>query len=120
MCRFAILRHDGPRGLHWDFLLESDRALKTWALPVLPGPGVETVCEALPDHRLDYLDYEGPVSGDRGTVSRWDRGTYRIRRQSEAEWVVELSGEKLLGRAVLERLPDDPQSWRFSFAARSR
>ena len=118
MPRYAILRHDSPRGVHWDFLLEMGPALKTWALPRPPEPGVEMTCEALADHRLDYLDYEGPVSDDRGSVARWDRGTYRVDRRSDRELVVDLSGEKLSGRAALSRLPEPPEGWRFSFAAR--
>lgn len=118
MPRFVILRHDSPRGLHWDFLLEMGQALKTWALPRPPEPAVEMTCEGLPDHRLLYLDYEGPVSGDRGSVTRWDRGTYEVLRQSDLELVIDLSGEKLAGRVVLERSPDDPQRWWFSSAPR--
>ena len=43
---------------------------------------VEMDAEVLPDHRLAYLDYEGPISGDRGSVTRWDRGTYDVEHQS--------------------------------------
>ena len=118
MSRFAVLRHDSPGGLHWDFLLEMGAVLRTWALPQPPESGVEITCRALPDHRLAYLDYEGPVSGDRGSVARWDRGIYRMDRQSNRELVVELSGEKLNGRATLSRLPDESEGWRFLFAAR--
>ena len=49
--------------------------LKTWACREPPQAGVEIPCEALADHRLAYLDYEGPISGGRGSVTRWDRGT---------------------------------------------
>lgn len=115
MPRFVILRHDSPRGLHFDFLLEMGQALKTWALPQPPESGIEMTCEVLPDHRLAYLDYEGPVSGDRGSVTRWDRGTYEIQRQNDTGLVIELSGEKLIGRATLEPSPEDPKRWRFSF-----
>jgi hypothetical protein len=117
MPRFAILRHDSPRGTHWDFLLEMGPALRTWALPQPPGHGAEMICEALPDHRLAYLDYEGPVSGERGSVARWDRGTYEVCRQDDRELVVELYGEKLSGQAVLTRVPDKPGQWQFSFVA---
>ncbi|MHC4180744.1 MAG: DNA polymerase ligase N-terminal domain-containing protein [Planctomycetota bacterium] len=118
MPRFAVLRHESPRGVHWDFLLEMGPVLKTWALPQPPESGVEMSCAALPDHRLTYLEYEGPVSGDRGSVARWDRGTYRVDRRSDRELVVELSGEKLSGRATLSRPAEQSGSWRFSFAAR--
>ena len=78
MPRFVILRHDAPQGLHFDFLLEVSGVLRTWALPQPPDSGVEMACKALPDHRVEYLDYEGPVSGGRGTVDRWDWGTYGL------------------------------------------
>lgn len=116
MARFAILRHDSPRGVHFDLLLEMGSALKTWALPQPPGPD-EMVCEALPDHRSVYLDYEGPVSDDRGSVDRWDGGTYEILRRSDRELVVRLAGEKLVGRAVLERMGEDTRQWRISYMA---
>ena len=117
MARFAVLRHESPRGLHFDLLLEMGQTLKTWALPQTPEPAVEMGCEALPDHRPEYLDYEGPVSGDRGSVTRWDRGTYRVVRQGDRELVVCLAGERLIGQATLERTGEDPRRWRFSFAA---
>lgn len=100
--------------MHFDFMLESAGALKTWALPQAPQPGLEMPCEVLPDHRLAYLDYEGPISGDRGAVTRWDRGTYSIERQSDAEWVVTLAGEKVAGKVVLRRSGDDPKQWLFA------
>jgi len=112
MPRFAILRHDSPRGLHWDLLLETGETLRTWALPQVPEANVEIPCEALPDHRLAYLDYEGPVAGERGAVARWDQGTYQIERQSDAEWSVVLAGEQIRGRVVLRRVPGESASWR--------
>jgi hypothetical protein len=117
MPRFVILRHDAPRGVHFDFMLESGGVLKTWSLPQPPRPGVEILCEALPDHRLAYLDYEGPVSGDRGTVTRWDHGTCTIERQTDVEWTVQLNGERTTGLATLRPMPDQPGQWRFLVAA---
>jgi len=116
MARFAVLRHDSPGGLHFDLLFEMGSALKTWALPQPPGPG-KMVCEALPDHRPIYLDYEGPVSGDRGSVERWDGGTYEVLSRSDRELVVRLAGEKLVGRAALERMGKDPRQWQISYTA---
>jgi hypothetical protein len=111
MPRFALLIHDSPRGLHYDFLLEAGDMLKTWALPRLPEPGVEIACEALPDHRPLYLDYEGPISGGRGTVSRWDRGEFITHVWSELEINAELAGERLTGRIELRRLDDTGRWW---------
>jgi len=115
MTRYSILRHDSPDGLHWDFFLEMGPSLKTWSLPRPPESGVEMICTALPDHRLLYLDYEGPVSGGRGSVTRWDWGTYRLCRQEEGEIAAELTGEKLIGRAVLRQQSPDRPAWCFSF-----
>lgn len=76
MPRFVILEHDHPE-LHWDLMLESGAVLRTWRLAVPPRASGERIAAiALPDHRLAYLDYEGPVSGNRGTVTRWDAGCY--------------------------------------------
>ena len=115
MPRFVVLRHESPRGLHWDFMLEMGTALATWSLPEPPDATAAMLAEALPDHRLVYLDYEGPVSGGRGSVTRWDRGTYVLGRRSDTELVVTLDGAKLAGTAALEQLPDDPNRWRFSY-----
>ncbi len=117
MPRFAVLIHDSPRGLHYDFFLEAGDVLKTWALPQLPAPGVETECEALDDHRLTYLDYEGPISGGRGTVARWDRGAYRAETWADDEVVVVLSGEKLAARVTLRRRSDQTAQWVLRCAA---
>jgi hypothetical protein len=109
-----VLEHDSPRGLHWDFMLEQGNALRTWALAARPDSPGAIAAEALADHRLAYLDNEGPVSGDRGTVTRWDRGDYEIERCSEVELVVILQGKRLAGRATLARLPDLP-GWEYRF-----
>jgi hypothetical protein len=118
MPQFVILRHDSPLGVHFDFMIEIAGALKTWALPHPPDSGVEMPCEALADHRLAYLDYEGPISGQRGSVTRWDRGICSIQRQSDTQWGVELAGEKLTGEATVRRAAADPNRWTFSFATK--
>lgn len=119
MARFTLLRHDSPRGLHWDLLLEIGPQLRAWALPCLPQRGAELVCEALPDHRLVYLDYEGEISGGRGSVSRWDQGTFELQCEGDPQWLVELHGEKLSGRVSLRPLADPPEKWRFLWGERS-
>ena len=113
MPRFALLRHESPRGLHWDLLLEVGPALRTWALPQPPQVGVELSCQALPDHRLAYLQYEGPLSEERGSVIRWDEGTYEAESEDETQWVVRLEGRWLVGPATLRRVPEGPDQWRF-------
>ena len=75
MPRFVVLEHDWPTR-HWDFLLEAGSVLNAWRLLAKPEAGADIPAEKNADHRLLYLDYEGPVSGDRGTVKRWDTGTF--------------------------------------------
>ena len=76
--RFVILHHQLPTSDHWDVMLETDSLLTTWSIPPQCPSGASFTCPAnrLPDHRRHYLDYEGEVSGNRGTVSRVDAGTY--------------------------------------------
>lgn len=120
MPRFVILRHDSPKGEHFDFMLEAAGVLKTWALPSPPNAGTEMDCEALPDHRLAYLEYEGPISGQRGSVTQWDHGTYTLEHHTDTEWAVILSGQIFAGRAALLRSADEPNHWQVSFVAQER
>lgn len=115
MSRYVILRHDAPQGLHWDFMIETGELLRTWSLPRPPESGVDMLGRSLPDHRPMYLDYEGPISGGRGSVSRWDRGAYEILHESDTELTVQLTGEKLTGRATLEQSAADRRQWHFSY-----
>ena len=115
MPRFVILEHQGPRGLHWDLMLQAGEVLATWALAEPPAPGATIAAAALADHRPFYLDYEGPLSGGRGMVTRWDHGSYEFEARGPDRIVVVFRGGKLTGRATLVRLADDPAAWRFSF-----
>lgn len=113
MSRFVVLIHDHPVR-HWDFMLEKEAVLRTWRLarePLEPGP---IDAEALVDHRLAYLDYEGPVSGNRGSVCRFDRGEYTLIEETAERIVVDLCGAVLRGNAVLER-SGDSIAWTFMF-----
>jgi hypothetical protein len=106
--RFVILEHDHPQ-LHWDLMLEVGESLKTWRLAAPPGPGAGKIAAtAIGDHRRAYLDYEGPVSGGRGTVRRWDLGSFEILSEPEEagrRWVVRLEGQHFRGKVALERVP---------------
>jgi len=60
-------------------MLEMEDALAAWSIPTQCPSGTSFVCSAtkLPAHRKIYLEYEGEVSGNRGSVRRIDTGTYR-------------------------------------------
>ena len=103
--RFVVLEHDHPH-LHWDFMLEADGALLTWRLSNPPATG-SWEAEKLADHRLVYLDYEGPVSGGRGTVKCWDRGVYTALSAT----TLLLEGAHWRGR--IEMVALDDKRWRF-------
>ena len=124
MPRFVVLHHDcpgdRPRPSHWDLMLEADGVLRTWALARMPDAVTEQFVERLPDHRLAYLDYEGPVSGNRGAVTRWDSGEFRWLADSPLHVEVELAGERLHGVVTLACESTEDQRWRFSFASASR
>lgn len=100
MPRFVILTHDWPFP-HWDLMLEAGDVLKTWRLLQEPGPGREVSAEALADHRLAYLDYEGPVSGDRGSVTRWETGEFDWQPAGENELRLLLHGDRWKNVTVL-------------------
>ncbi len=110
MLQFAVLTHDWPVA-HLDLFLEQNGVLRAWRLPAEYQPG--EVCEALErhDHRLMYLNYVGPVSGDRGTVSRWDAGELEWLKDTEQRIEVRLSGDKLSGDYALVLM--EGSNWRF-------
>jgi hypothetical protein len=111
MPRYVILEHDHPVR-HWDFMVEAGDKLRSWRLAAAPGPGQVVPAEPAFDHRLLYLDYEGPVSGERGNVSRWDAGTFRDMREEDGRVTLCLDGERLRGIAVLARGPSG--DWSFA------
>jgi hypothetical protein len=109
--RFVLLEHDHPE-LHWDLMLECGGVLKTWRLASMPSCAGESIpALALGDHRLAYLDYEGPVSGNRGTVKRRAAGAYHVCAGSFDEdlVVLELRADRWQCRATLGRTAEDWQ-----------
>ena len=102
MPRFAVLAHDHPAP-HWDLFLEAGPVLRTWRnLAPFPADGPVPV-EPIPDHRLLYLDYEGPVGGGRGTVARLDAGSFVWEADQPDHVAVRLSGTRLRGRLSIRR-----------------
>lgn len=75
MLRFVILAHDWPTP-HFDLLMEAGEVLRAWRLHADPTTGDAVPATPNVHHRSHYLDYEGEVSGGRGTVRRIDAGTF--------------------------------------------
>lgn len=101
--RFVVLRHTTADGVHWDLMLDRGHALATWRLSRAPSADDPNPIPAQPigDHRRDYLDFEGPVSGNRGRVDRHDAGTYRPITIQPTRWEIEFHGSHLSGRYSL-------------------
>lgn len=112
MPRFAILIHDHPT-LHWDFLLEQGESCRTWRLLSSPDSLGDIPAEEIATHRLMYLDYEGPVSGNRGTVTQWDAGTFEGLDTCDDLCHVRLHGVWFTGLARLVHSHGREIAWRF-------
>ena len=85
MTGFVIQEHRQGSEVHWDLMLERGKVLATWRVGTKPqdwsaGP---LGCEKLADHRLRYLEYEGPIGGERGEVQIVARGTYEAQEITE-------------------------------------
>lgn len=115
--RFVILFHTLPaaseRANHWDFMLEFGDSLRTWALAQEPHCKSVVAANVLPDHRLAYLQYEGPISQNRGHVRRIESGRYSILKQTHEVLAIRLSGAEL--HCNVEIVSLDPTSARFEF-----
>lgn len=94
-------------------MLEMGTVLRTWRLAAPPGQYDCIAATAVFDHRLLYLDYEGPISGGRGQVVRWDGGTFTGEVQDAEQVVVHLAGERL--RGVLRLKHTEGDAWDAEF-----
>jgi len=113
--RFCVQRHNATH-LHYDFRLEMDGALKSWAVPKGPSldPTVKHFAAMVEDHPIDYGDFEGNIPKGNygaGSVMLWDRGTFElIGDETGAEQIARgdlkfrLYGEKLAGTWALVRM----------------
>jgi bifunctional non-homologous end joining protein LigD len=112
--RFVIQKHDARR-LHYDFRLEMEGVLKSWALPKgLPWKrGEKHLAVEVEDHPIEYEDFEGIIPEGQyggGTVMVWDRGNYRIYGEQPVKSLKEgklhlvLDGDKAEGEWTLVRI----------------
>jgi bifunctional non-homologous end joining protein LigD len=104
---FVIQEHHARR-LHWDFRLERDGVLVSWALPkgVPDDPAANHLAVHTEDHPLEYAGFEGQIPRGEyggGAVTIWDHGTYELVKWDEREVKVVLHGERLSGGYTLFR-----------------
>ncbi|MXP21870.1 ATP-dependent DNA ligase [Gordonia sp. HNM0687] len=107
---FVIQEHHARR-LHYDFRLERDGVLVSWAVPKnLPDdPGQNRLAVHTEDHPMDYADFEGDIPAGEyggGHVEIWDRGTYETEKWRDNEVIVRLHGERIQGRYALIKTGD--------------
>ena len=115
---FVVQRHDARR-LHYDFRLERDGVLVSWAVPkgVPLEPGEQHLAVHVEDHPLEYGSFEGeipPGNYGAGTVEIWDRGTYDLLEEKpDGGLTVRLRGERLEGTWALvpAKLSGDEKNW---------
>lgn len=120
--QFCIQKHDASR-LHYDFRLELDGALKSWAVPKGPSldPKVKRLAVHVEDHPLDYATFEGSIPEGHygaGDVIVWDRGVWipqedPAKAYAKGKLKFELQGEKLGGlwNLVRTHMPGKQEQW---------
>ena len=116
---FVVQKHDASR-LHWDFRLELDGVLKSWAVPKGPSldPGTNRLAMRTEDHPLDYGTFEGIIPKGEyggGTVMLWDRGRWVPHPDKDPRKTLEeghlhftLEGERMHGEWVMFRMKAKP------------
>ena len=113
--RFVVHEHHASH-LHYDFRLEMDGVLKSWAIPKGPSmnPADKRLAIEVEDHPLEYIDFEGIIPQGMygaGPVVIWDRGYYTLNERRTGRIGFTLNGERLKGRFVLIRLKGRERQW---------
>ena len=111
--RFVVQEHHAT-SLHWDFRLERDGVLVSWAVPkgIPPDPKRNHLAVHVEDHPLSYIDFAGEIPEGNygaGSVGLWDQGTYEELKWSDREVMVVLHGKRVEGRYVL--FQTDGKNW---------
>jgi DNA ligase D-like protein (predicted 3'-phosphoesterase) len=104
---FVVQEHDA-RNLHWDFRLEDQGVLKSWAVPKKPPTtaGTKRLAIQTEDHPVDYAKFEGVIPAGlygAGSVKVWDHGKFKLIEKTENKYEIELKGKRLKGKYHLVR-----------------
>jgi len=113
---YVIQKHDATH-LHYDFRLEMDGVLKSWAIPKEPPTesGVKRLAVQVEDHPIEYATFEGTIPKGQygaGVVEIWDKGEYIMKERSEDKLIFEIKGNKLKGLYCLVRFKGK-ENWLF-------
>jgi DNA ligase D-like protein (predicted 3'-phosphoesterase) len=111
---FVVQEHHATH-LHYDFRLEIDKVLRSWAVPKPPPLDKETKRLAIQvdDHALSYAKFEGEIKEGygKGTVKIWDKGNYELDSLKPKKIVFHLKGKKMKGKYVLLKTSYGKNSW---------
>lgn len=126
---FVVQRHQASH-LHYDFRLELNGVLKSWAIPKGPPavPDVKRFAKMVEDHPYDYKDFEGTIPEGNygaGIVEIWDKGTYTVKDAKdykdsvslmnkglkEGKFHIVMHGEKLKGEYILVAFKGKKNDW---------
>ena len=113
---YVIQKHDATH-LHYDFRLEIDGVLKSWAIPKEPPTesGIKRLAVQVEDHPIEYATFEGTIPEGQygaGTVEIWDKGEYVMKDRKEDKLIFEIRGNKLKGLYCLVRFKGK-ENWLF-------
>ncbi len=111
--RFVVQKHQASH-LHYDFRLEMDGILKSWAVPkgVPEAAGIRRLAVQVEDHPVDYIDFAGRIPDGQygsGIVEIWDAGEYELEKRLPDRLEFKLKGRRLSGGYVI--IHTDKNNW---------
>lgn len=116
MPRLVVQEHSRAGEKHYDLMLENPGMLTgllwTWRFDEFPGSRLAQTCERIPDHEPRFLEYEGPLSADKGSVRIVDSGTFDLLAGQEDQVVFTARARRVIGSCRLLR--GDNDNWSFT------
>ena len=114
---FVVHKHEATR-LHYDFRIESDGVLKSWAIPKVPPTekGIKRLAVYTEDHPLEYIHFEGTIPEGNygaGKVEIWDSGKFVLLENLKDKIVIDIKGDILKGKYCLIKFKDQEKNWLF-------